>query len=400
MPFENASRLFVVCVLLLCGLSPAMSQDSLYEKALDAEGAGDVSSAVHLFEMAYSRPGPYTAEIGEILAAYYDALQIDGPGGEKRTRKLSFLTKLEMGGIRYDEPGGDNHEFLADAFWEVGAELSIPRGEASHRVGISLASEVFFHEPNTAFDTTGGEFSASVVYSFFGKRGSVSLETGMFFPEDRKNAFFVDFWGKRELCRMEAFAAGVKGDVYGNSLARFSASLGGYLELFPGKNPEVNFYFAGRFDGDTSVFAYFKLPAYDFEEGFFPGEPEAGFSRDSVEKRFYVGRRSRFGPEFRAFAGYGLGGPFSLEFFGDLFLSYAPQRDRWLRDAFRNASWNRFAIQGLADFRVNFDWKRFEAYVSLGAYFLRYFRLPEDHPEISSNAALREKARMGSVFRF
>lgn len=76
MPARNAKNPFFPCILLGLGLALATPQDSLYEKALDAEGAGDVATAIHLFEMANSYPGNYNAEIQEILTEYYEALQI------------------------------------------------------------------------------------------------------------------------------------------------------------------------------------------------------------------------------------------------------------------------------------------------------------------------------------
>lgn len=400
---RNARYFVFVCVLLGLGLAFATPQDSLYEKALDAEEAGDVATAIHLFEKANSFPGNYNAEIREILAEYYKALQIERDSGCGK-RELSFWANVEASGSRYDEPGDSlgAHEFFGEGGLRIGAELFIPQGKLSHRVAVLFASDVFFHEANTVFDTNRVEISPSVEYSLAGESFAVSLETGLLFSERDKGTVFASLWGKLNFYRNGDFRAGFRGDFYGNSLARVRLSAGSFFEVQKEKGFSVELALSGRFDGDTSVAAYFKYPPRgDFENGEpFPWEVGMDVLPDSVSERYYLGRRSKLGPEIRAFLEYRFSQLFSLDFRGSLFFSYAPQEDWWLRDAESSASWNRQALQGFADIRANFEWNRFGAYFSLGACFYRYFRLPKDHPEIFSASVLQEKARLGSVVRF
>lgn len=399
----NAKSLFFFCVLLGLELAYATPQDSLYEKALDAEGAGDVATAIHLFEMANSYPGNYNAEIQEILTEYYEALQIgrDSGSGEK---ELSFWANLEASGSRYDEQGDSlgAHEFFGEGGLRLGAELLIPQGELSHRIAVLFASEAFFHEPNTVFDTNRVEFSPSVEYSLLGDRFTVSLETGLLFSARDKGTVFASLWGRRELYRNGDFRAGFRGDFFWNSQARVRLSAGSFFEIQREKGFSGELALSGRFDGDTSVSAYFKYPLRgDFENGEpFPWDADADVLPNSVSERYYLGRRSKLGPEIRAFLEYRFSRFFSLDFRGSLFFSCCPQEDRWLRDAERIATWNRRMLQGNACLRANFEWERFGMYVSAGIHFSRYFRLPEDHPEISAELALQEKARLGSFVRF
>lgn len=399
----NAKSLFFFCVLLGLELAYATPQDSLYEKALDAEGSGDVATAIHLFEMANSYPGNYNAEIQEILAEYYEALQIErDSGGDER--ELSFWANLEASGSRYDEQGDSlgAHEFFGEGGLRIGAELLIPQGELSHRIAVLFASEAFFHEPNTVFDTNRVEFSPSVEYSLLGDRFTVSLETGLLFSARDKGTVFASLWGRRELYRNGDFRTGFRGDFFWNSQARVRLSAGSFFEIQREKGFSGELALSGRFDGDTSVSAYFKYPLRDdFERGGpFPWDVGLDILPDSASERFYLGRRSKFGPEICAFLEYRFSHFFSLDFRGNLFFSYGPQEDRWLRDAERIATWNRRMLQGNACLRANFEWERFGMYVSAGIHFSRYFRLPEDHPEISAELALQEKARLGSFVRF
>lgn len=215
MPARNAKNPFFPCILLGLGLALATPQDSLYEKALDAEGAGDVATAIHLFEMANSYPGNYNAEIQEILTEYYEALQIgrDSGSGEK---ELSFWANLEAGGSRYDELGDSlgAHEFFGEGGLRIGAELFIPQGELFHRIAVFFASDVFFYEPNTVFDTSRVALSPSVEYSLSGDRFAASLESGVLFSAREHGTFFVSFWGKRDFYRNEASRAGFRGDFF------------------------------------------------------------------------------------------------------------------------------------------------------------------------------------------
>ncbi len=403
MPSRNAKSLLFFCVLFGLELALATPQDSLYEKALDAEGSGDVATAIHLFEMANSYPGNYNAEIQEILAEYYDALQIDrDSGGDER--EFSFWVNVEASGSRYDELGDSlgTHEFFGEGGLRLGAELLIPQGELSHRFAVLFASDAFFHEPNTAFDTTRVELSPSVEYSLSGDRFAVSLETGLLFSSRDKGTVFASLWGRRAFYRNGDFRAGFRGDFYGTSLARVRLSAGSFFEIQRERGFSGELALSGRFDGDTSVSAYFKYPLRgDFENGEpFPWDADAGVLPDSVSERYYLGRRSKLGPEIRAFLEYRFSKLFSLDFRGSLFFSYCPQKDRWLRDAEHSVSWNRQMLQGFADLRANFEWERFGAYFSFGSYFYRYIRLPNDHPEIFAASALQEKARLGSVVRF
>ncbi len=403
MPARNAKNPFFPCILLGLGLAFATPQDSLYEKALDAEGAGDVATAIHLFEMANSYPGNYNAEIQEILTEYYEALQIgrDSGSGEK---ELSFWANLEAGGSRYDELGDSlgAHEFFGEGGLRIGAELFIPQGELFHRIAVFFASDVFFYEPNTVFDTSRVALSPSVEYSLSGDRFAASLESGVLFSAREHGTFFVSFWGKRDFYRNEASRAGFRGDFFWNSQARVRLSAGSFFEISREKGFSMEVAFLGRFDGDTSVSAYFKYALRDdFERGGpFPWDVGLDILPDSASERFYLGRRSKFGPEICAFLEYRFSHFFSLDFRENLFFSYGPQEDRWLRDAERIATWNRRMLQGNACLRANFEWERFGMYVSAGIHFSRYFRLPEDHPEISAELALQEKARLGSFVRF
>ena len=70
------NRLGLIAILLFVSLAAAESQEDLYFRAMKAEEAGDISLAIELFEKALEEPGPYTAELQEIVDDYRAALGI------------------------------------------------------------------------------------------------------------------------------------------------------------------------------------------------------------------------------------------------------------------------------------------------------------------------------------
>ena len=66
-------------LFLVNGVFAHTVQDSLFEKALDAESAGDVVLTIALLEKANAYQGRYNEEIQEILDSYYEVLRLKAP---------------------------------------------------------------------------------------------------------------------------------------------------------------------------------------------------------------------------------------------------------------------------------------------------------------------------------
>ena len=99
MRFGFSFWLFGICILRqMNGVFADTVQDSLFEKALEAEDAGDAVQTIALLEMAREREGTHSEEIRQILSEYYDALGVSGTDfGEER--RLHFFSKMELVGI-------------------------------------------------------------------------------------------------------------------------------------------------------------------------------------------------------------------------------------------------------------------------------------------------------------
>lgn len=413
---RNLPFFLLLCISFKVGLASESPQDSLYEKALDAESAGNVADAILLFEKAASFPGRYGDEIREILSEYYAVLQIEKSDIEGEKRPFTLWGNLEAVASRYDEWGDTlgAREYLGEGFLQLGAEYEISSGNLTHALSILFSAEGFLYEANTVFDTSRYEFSPSVAYSLSGKRLDLSAELGTLHSERYGTSFFASLFGSRELYLRGDFRSGISGYGFVNSDARVRLVAGGHLSLRRDVGTNAELSLSGRFDGDTSVSAYVKyVPMEGLGDGGEPGIVDAfyrdalsdesvtfGEPADTVSERYYLGRRSKFGPEIRALFGYRLESGFSVEFRGNLFLSFGAKKDEWLGEKGTSENWQRSMLQGSARIRAGYEWKFVAAYVSLEAYFYRYFGLPAGHPELSAYAATQEKVRTGALFRF
>lgn len=414
----------MVCIFFEMGLAYESPQDSLYEKALDAESAGNVADAILLFEKAASLPGRYGDEIREILSEYYKVLQIEKSDVEGKKSPFSFWGNMEAVAGRYDEWGdtlGAN-EYLGEGFLQLGAEYAISSGSLTHTFSLLFTAEGFLYESNTVFDTSRYELSPSVSYALSGNLFEASAEFGTLHSERYGTSVFGSVLGNRDFYRSGNVRAGASGYGYLNSDARVRLVAGGYLSLRKNVGVNAELSFSGRFDGDTSVAAYFRyVPREGLENGedsalydSYGSETSEAFYRDAfsvdvevpeefsdtVSERYYIGRRSKVGPELRALFGYRFAGGFSLDFRGSLFLSFGVKKDAWLGEFGARESFRRTMLQGFARLRAGYEWKHVAAYLSLEAYFYRYFGLPSGHPELSAYAATQEKVRSGVLFRF
>ncbi|MBP5247208.1 MAG: hypothetical protein J6Z31_05050 [Fibrobacter sp.] len=410
------------CILLLTsGLFAHAVQDSLFEKALDAESAGDIVLTVALLEEANSYQGNYNDEIQEILDSYYEVLRMKDATSEvlsevdSNENKLNWMARLELVGIKYDEFGDSlsANEYSGEAYLNVGAEYEIRQDKISHFLLFCFASDVFMREDGTVFDTSRWAFTPSLEYTIQSERFVVSLGGDVNISERDGAVFSGSLSAERDFYLSENFRAGVSGFGYLNDNLRIRAKLGGYYEYRPLYGFWTNVAVSGRFERDTSVSAYFWR--YEWMNEYGP---------DSVQERYYQGHNFKIGPELRLQLGYRFNSSFSVDFLGNLYWSYNPYEDEWMtfEDNFdenfdgefdenfeenaerrfgpRLSTWNRQSLQGSMRLRGNWKGKHFGTYLSVGTYFRRYLGLPSGHPEIYSNAYILGEIRLGATFRF
>ena len=416
-------------LFLVNGVFAHTVQDSLFEKALDAESAGDVVLTIALLEKANAYQGRYNEEIQEILDSYYEVLRLKAPAEESGKdladsshHCLNWLARLELVGIKYEEYGDSlgADEYSGEAFLHLGAEYEIRRGAISHFLMLGFASDVFMREDSTVFDTSRWAFTPSLEYTIQSERFVVSLGGDVNISERDGAVFSASLSAERDFYTAENFRAGVSGFGYLNDVWRARAKLGGYLEYRPQYGFWTNLGLSGRFDRDTSVSAYFwhytgmndfwpeSEESYENPWGSNWGSDTAQAAVDSVRERYYLGNNVKVGPELRLQLGYRFNPVFSLDFLGILFWSYDPYADEWKTfvDEFegeagwQTTKWNRQMLQGSLRLRASARGKHFGTYLSVGTYFRRYLGLPSGHPEIYSYAYSLGEIRLGTTFRF
>jgi len=416
----------VGCILLFVnGVFAHVVQDSLFEKALDAESAGDVVLTIALLEKANTYQGRYNEEIQEILDSYYEALQSknsttdsakDSPDLHKNS--LNWMARLELVGIQYKEYGDSlgADEYSGEAYLQLGAEYEIHRGGISHYILFGFASDVFMREYSTVFDTSRWAFTPSLEYTVQSERFVVSLGGDVNISERDGAVFSGSLSLERDFYTAGNFRAGVNGFGYLNDDFRVRAKLGGYLEYRPQYGFWTNLGISGRFDRDTSVSAYFwrytgmndfgQNPEWNWEN---PRENDtAQMTLDSIRERYYLGNNVKVGPELRLQIGYRFNSIFGMDLLGNLFWSYNPYEDEWkiFVDEFegnagwKTFTWNRQMLHGSLRLKASARGKHFGTYLSVGTYFRRYLGLPSGHPEIYSYAYTLGEIRLGTTFRF
>lgn len=408
----------VIFLFLLAITVSAETQDSLFERALDAESSGDVTATIDLLERAAACKGPYDAEIHNILNSYYEALGVDtsSSGFDK-----NFVAKLEGGGYGYNEYGdtAGASELSAETYLLLGGGFTY-RTESGleHSVMVSLASDLFFREKETVFDTSRWAFTPELEYTLQGIWFAAGADVDFYVSE--RDGFVPAFslFGERDF--YQNGSGTVRSGFYSALYASTSGRARFQLSLYFERHPEHGFWFytglGGRFERDTVVDVYFEgygsagYPSYAAEDS---SGWENGSGADTVRQLYYAGRPSSLGPELRLFGGYKFSDAWALSFRGSLYEGFALRKDSWLAPAGDSAAvdgngqpliedrtYSRKSLLGYGSLRGEWKYKNFSAYASLEAHFLRYQSLPGDHPELTSYASIWKGIRLGTALRF
>ena len=166
-------RLFSIILLLLCSLAVAQSQEDVYYRALKAEEAGDVSLALKTFEEALAIPGPYTAEIQEIVDEYHEALGLsDGESADDESiSPWEFHTYGNVGyiGLSYKKGDTTASETGSEISSSIGLSLDYNTKNYIHSFGFNFSGDWFIDkEDMPSLDTSSWETSFGLEYSLIG----------------------------------------------------------------------------------------------------------------------------------------------------------------------------------------------------------------------------------------
>ena len=256
-------RSVAIVILLLSSLLFAETQESVYYRAMKAEEAGDVSTALAAFEEAVQIPGPYTQEIREIIDEYYQALGVTAE--EKNPWSFRFLGDLGFYGLHYSEFGGVDEvsENGGNIFFSLTPFIDYSTGDWIHSFGIGFSGDVFVaNEDMPVLDTNDWDVSIGLEYSLVGK--SLVLDVGADVKVVEGAHVSPDFfaWVERDFYRFEKQRIGMAGWGYYDPDGPLSFALyGAWHRTVPyGLNGAV--YVGARFEADSAVDYVSYLAAY------------------------------------------------------------------------------------------------------------------------------------------
>lgn len=376
-----------LCIFCISSVS-AETQESLFERALDAESEGDVPKTIALLEEAATYDGPYRAEIEDILKDYYAALQIKG----KSKLSGNFLAKVEGAGFIYEEYGNETSvkENFGETYVLLGGEFDYhTQSGLTHFWSISLSADVFFREEETVFDTSRWAFTPSLEYSLQGDWFALGAGVDLGVSERDGLLPAGTLFVERDVFQKKDHRAGVYtfGYVNGNGRARVQGDF--YWNYRSSLGLWYNVSIGVRLERDTVVSSYLL-------------QEEVPLENQTTPLRFYAGRPTKLGPELRLQTGYKFSKAWSLDLRSTLYYGFGLDEDSWLTQE-PNEEINTYQRQMLQGYWVlRGEWKGdiMGTYLSFGQHFIRYENVPADHPEILSVASILSEARLGFSARF
>ena len=257
-------RSAVVALLLFVSVLFAESQEAVYYRAMKAEEAGDVSTALAAFEEAVQIPGPYTEEIREIIEEYYKAL--GSTAEQKHPWSFRFLGDLGFYGLRYNEYGGVEKvsESGGDIFYALTPFVDYSTGDWIHSFGIGFSGDWFVaNDDMPVLDTNDWNVSVGLEYSLVGK--SLLLDVGADIKIVEGAYVSPNFyaWVERDFYRFEKQRIGAAVWGYYDPDGPLSFALyGAWHRTIPyGLNGSV--YVGARFEADSAVDYVSYLAAYE-----------------------------------------------------------------------------------------------------------------------------------------
>lgn len=267
-------RTVVAVILLLSSLLWAETQEAAYFRAMKAEEAGDVASALAAFEAAVALPGPYTEEIREIIEKYYSAL---GMTADEKTDPWSFRLSGDAGfyGLRYSEFGGvdEASEQGVELFLSLAPFLDYSTGEWIHSFGIGIVGDWFVtNDDMPILDTNDWSFSVGLEYLLVGRSVFVDLGVDLGFSQGESAAPSFYGWFEKDFYRIEKQRLGMALWGYFDSDGPLNLSLYGAWHRTATYGWNANAYLGMRFEADSVVDYVSYLAAYqEAREGYSTG---------------------------------------------------------------------------------------------------------------------------------
>ena len=249
-------RLFATILLFFMTLAIAESQEDLYYKALKAEESGNIGEALKFFEAALVEPGPYTAEIQEIVNEYRDALGM--PEKDSSESKASSAWEFHSSGkvgfyrLHYESDGDSVTEKGSMLSTSVNASLDYSTQHWLHSFELNASGNWFVDKKDMpSLDTSTWEGSFGLEYSAVGKSLVLDLGSDMNYSEEDgwSPDFFV--WVEKYLALVGKHKFGTAFWAYDNLDGPLSTALYVSWHRFEKYGWRSGVYAGARFDADS-----------------------------------------------------------------------------------------------------------------------------------------------------
>ena len=249
-------RFFAIFLLSFLTLAIAESQENLYYKALKAEEAGNVGEALQFFEAALAVPGPYTAEIQEIVNDYRDALGMpkEDSTENKDAGSWEFHASGNLGFYRlYYESSDDSvTEKGSMLSTSVNASLDYNSRHWFHSFEFNMSGDWFIDKKDMpSLDTNAWEGALGLEYSLVGK--NLVLDVGADMNNSEEDGWTPDFfaWVEKYFVRFGKQKVGTAFWAYDNLDGPLSTSLFLSWHRFEKYGWRSSVYAGARFDADS-----------------------------------------------------------------------------------------------------------------------------------------------------
>lgn len=247
-------RFLAVAFLLLVSLAVAESQEDVYYRALKAEEAGDIPLALKTFEEALDIPGPYTAEIQEIVDSYRAAMGQSGSSPEdSAVSPWEFHTYGNVGywdlSYKRDDSASESGKELSTS---MTFSLDYDAKELLHSFELNLSGDWFIDKDDMpSLDTNAWETSFGLEYGLVGK--SFILDAGSNMNVSEKDGWTPDFylWVEKYLARLDKHKFGIAVSAYENLDGPLSVAAYASWRRFKEYGWKGGIYAGGRFEADS-----------------------------------------------------------------------------------------------------------------------------------------------------
>ncbi len=251
-----------VILLLLASLVWSETQEDMYFRALKAEEAGDLTLALKTFEEAVEIPGPYTAELKEIVGKYYEALGLNEKV-EESPWEFCLMGNLGFAGLRYWEKGSD-----AENGGKLGLTLSpsldYTAGLWMHSFGATVSGDFFLNNDEmSVLDTSDWNLSLGLEYSLMGR--NLMLDVGVDLELAEKEDAHPTFYGfgEYDFYKFEKQRVGAVASAYYDTDGPLSLSLQGAWFRTASKGWSGSAYLGIKFEVDSVADYKGYLAAYE-----------------------------------------------------------------------------------------------------------------------------------------